>query len=261
MGQQIITVDAFTRVPFTGNPAAVCVVGEALDEHRMQLIAREMNYAETAFVCPAGKRFSLRWFTPTTEVDLCGHATLASAHVLWETAKLAPTEVALFDTKSGQLTARRIGEWIELDFPTTPVTPSEPIADLSSILGARVIGEYRSAFDLMVELENERAVAELVPDLTSLAKIAGRGIVVTAQGEQCDFVSRFFAPQSGVPEDPVTGSTHCALGEFWAKRLGKSDLVARQLSVRRGEIRVCLRGPRTLLQGQAITVLRAELMV
>lgn len=262
MSREIISVDAFTNEPFTGNPAAVCVLDGDVDERWMQLVAREINYAETAFVKPIGENYSLRWFTPTTEVDLCGHATLASAHVLWQTGRLAKESAVTFQTRSGSLVAARREDWIELDFPTTPASSVPAPAGLNTALNAEIVSAHRSKFDLLVELTDQQTIEQLQPDIGKLKRYPVRGVIVTAPGtDKYDFVSRFFAPQSGVDEDPVTGSAHCALGEFWQKRLGKSDLHARQVSARGGTVRVQVRGDRTLLLGQAITTMRSELLV
>jgi len=258
----IVQVDAFTSEPFLGNPAAVCVLPEDRDPSWMQKIAREMNLSETAFLRQRADGFGLRWFTPAVEVDLCGHATLASAHVLWETGRLQPTETARFHTRSGLLTAVRRGEWIELDFPAKAEERAEPPPGLVEALGAapRYVG--RNQFDYLVELETEQAVRNLRPDFVRLATVAARGIIVTSRSAtpDRDFVSRFFAPAVGVNEDPVTGSAHCALAPFWSQRLKKDKFVAHQISERGGVLKVELNGARVRLGGQAVTVLRGELL-
>lgn len=258
----IVQVDAFTSEPFLGNPAAVCVLPEDRDPSWMQKIAREMNLSETAFLRQRADGFGLRWFTPAVEVDLCGHATLASAHVLWETGRLQPTETARFHTRSGLLTAVRRGEFIELDFPAKAEERAEPPPGLVEALGAtpRYVG--RNQFDYLVELETEEAVRNLRPDFTRLATVAARGIIVTSRSAtpDRDFVSRFFAPAVGVNEDPVTGSAHCALAPFWSQRLKKDKLVAHQISERGGVLKIELNGARVRLGGQAVTVLRGELL-
>lgn len=259
----LFQVDAFTIEPFAGNPAAVCLLPSARDAAWMQRVAAEMNLAETAFLSPRGETFDLRWFTPTTEVDLCGHATLASAHVLWETARLAGDRTAAFHTKSGVLTAVRDGDWIELDFPATPPTPTDAPPGLADALGVRPRGVARSAFDYLVEVETEQVVRTLKPNLAVVATIPARGVVVTSRASSpgVDFVSRFFGPASGIDEDPVTGSAHCALAPYWSTRLNRTTFVARQLSARGGTLRVMLEGDRVKLQGQAVTVFRGELVV
>ena len=258
----ITQVDAFTDKPFSGNPAAVCVLPAERDPAWMLNVAREMNLSETAFLVPRPDGFDLRWFTPAVEVDLCGHATLASAHVLWETGQLRADETARFHTKSGLLTAVRHGEWIELDFPATPDEPVPPPPDLLESLGAspRYVG--KSVFDYLVELENEEAVRDLRPDFGIMKTIGARGVIATSRSadRSFDFVSRYFAPAFGVDEDPVTGSTHCCLAPYWSRRLGKTTLLARQISARGGVLKLDLRGNRVGIGGQAVTVLRAELL-
>ena len=262
MGTRITQVDAFTDKPFAGNPAAVCVLPGAREERWMQDVAREMNLSETAFLVRQGDDYNLRWFTPTVEVELCGHATLASAHVLWESKLLRPDEPARFHTKSGLLTAVRRGDWIELDFPAKPVEPASPPEGLRRALSAEMKYVGRSQYDYLVELDSEGTVRDLKPDFTLLKTIPVRGVIVTSRAakEEYDFVSRFFAPGSGVDEDPVTGSAHCSLGPFWSPRLGKTSLVAHQVSARGGVVRVRLAGDRVILGGQAVTVLRGELV-
>jgi predicted PhzF superfamily epimerase YddE/YHI9 len=263
MGIPILQVDAFTAEAFRGNPAAVCLMSGAGDPGWMQDVAREMNLAETAFLQPDTDGYGLRWFTPTVEMDLCGHATLAAAHALWETGRLVPDAVARFHTRSGLLTAARRGGWIELDFPATPAQEAPAPAGLGEALGAapRFVG--RSRFDYLAELDSEAAVRELRPDFRRLAALGTRGVIVTARSEHpdVDFVSRFFAPGAGIDEDPVTGSAHCALGPYWGARLGKTDLVARQESQRGGTLRVGVRGERVELRGQAVRVSQVTLFV
>jgi PhzF family phenazine biosynthesis protein len=262
VSQPITVVDAFTDTAFSGNPAAVCILPDEKDKRWMQQVAREMNHAETAFVLRRGEAWALRWFTPAAEVDLCGHATLASAHVLWESGALSPGTAARFHTRSGLLTAEKRGDWIELDFPATPEEAVEAPPGLAEALGAppRYVG--RSRFDYLVELADEAAVRGLRPDFARLGAIETRGVIVTAvsaSGER-DFVSRFFAPGAGIPEDPVTGSSHCCLAPFWSRRFGKKTFVAHQISARGGVLRVELRGDRVRLAGQAVTVLRGEII-
>jgi len=259
---RITQVDAFTNRPFAGNPAAVCILPKPAQPAWMLNIARETNLAETAFLVPQRDGFDLRWFTPAVEVDLCGHATLASAHVLWEDGRLEPNEQARFHTKSGLLTADRRDSWIELDFPATPPAAAPPPSGLIEAIGAKATFVGRSRFDYLVEVENEATVRGLTPDLTAVSRVPARGVIVTSRTNgksDYDFVSRFFAPQSGVPEDPVTGSAHCALTPYWSAKLGKQELVAYQASPRGGELRLRLAGDRVRLGGQAITVLRCEL--
>lgn len=261
MSLRITQVDAFTDRPFAGNPAAVCILPEAADQAWMLNVAREMNLAETAFLVPQRDGYDLRWFTPSVEVDLCGHATLASAHVLWEDGHLPTGAQARFHTKSGLLTAERRGEWIELDFPATPVAAAPAPAGLADALGAKPSFIGRSRFDYVVELDRETTVRRLDPNFGEISRVEARGVVVTSRADKgpYDFVSRFFAPQSGVPEDPVTGSAHCALAPYWSGKLGKQELVGFQASPRGGIVRVRLAGDRVHLGGQAVTVLRGEL--
>lgn len=261
MKQPVTVVDAFTDQPFSGNPAAVCVLPEERDKRWMQLVAREMNHAETAFVLHRGAAWALRWFTPAVEVDLCGHATLAAAHAMWEQGLAAPEETIRFRTRSGDLTAARRGELIELDFPATPSEWADAPPNLGDALGARPKLVARSRFDLLVEVESEAVVRDLAPNLSLLAEVPARGVIVTSAATTpgFDFVSRFFAPQVGVPEDPVTGSAHCCLAPYWAERLGKTRFLAYQASARGGVLEVEFRGERVLLRGRAVTVLRGEL--
>jgi len=258
----IFHVDAFTDKPFAGNPAAVCILPEPRDENWMQNVAQEMNLSETAFLYKQNDGFNLRWFTPTVEVDLCGHATLAGAHVLWEAGYLKPDQQARFYTRSGLLTAKRMGDWIELDFPAEPEEKAAAPPQLAGALG--VVPKYvgRNRFDYLVEVDSEENVRNLKPDFALLGEIPARGIIVTslAASQGYDFVSRFFAPRAGVNEDPVTGSAHCCLAPFWSKRLHKTELVAYQASARGGIVRVRLRGKRVYISGQAVTVLRGELV-
>ena len=260
--QRFSQIDAFTDRPFAGNPAAVCVLPAPRDPGWMQLVASEMNLAETAFLLRRAEGYDLRWFTPAAEVDLCGHATLASAHLLWEEGHLEQEAAATFHTRSGVLTAKRQGDMIWLDFPATPVRPAAMLPDLERAVGAPIRYLGRTAFDYFIELESEAAVRALEPDLTLIARLPVRGVVVTARSGdgRHDFVSRFFAPQVGVPEDPVTGSAHCALGPFWAARLGTDELAGYQASSRGGTVLVRVAGDRVHLGGQAVTVLRGELL-
>ncbi|MEK6711835.1 MAG: PhzF family phenazine biosynthesis protein [Nitrospinota bacterium] len=262
MGFPLLQVDAFTAAPFAGNPAAVCLLAAPASEPWMQRVAREMNLSETAFLVKREDGWDLRWFTPTVEVALCGHATLASAHALWEVGRLRPSEEARFHTQSGLLVCRRAGEWVEMDFPATREGPADPPESLAEALGAtpRYVG--RSQFDYLVEVDSEETVRALTPDFALLKTLPGRGVIVTSRSRdpRFDFVSRFFAPGSGIGEDPVTGSAHCCLGPFWGKRLKKTEMTAFQASARGGVVRVTVMGERVLLGGQAVTVLRGELL-
>ncbi len=263
MGVPIVQVDAFTSRPFAGNPAAVCFLPGPRPDDWLQLVAREMNLSETAFLLPEGDGFRLRWFTPAVEVDLCGHATLASAHVLWEEGRLDPAREAVFESRSGRLTATRRGEMIELDFPASPPEPAGGAPELAQALGVEPLYVGRSKFDYLVLVDSAERVRRLHPDFAALKRAPVRGVIVTAAADEpgVDFVSRFFAPAVGVDEDPVTGSAHCCLGPFWQERLGKSELHAHQVSARGGALRVRVVGERVLLGGRAVTVLRRELEV
>jgi len=255
-------VDAFTDRPFAGNPAAVFLLTSARDEGWMQAVAREMNLAETAFLVPRDDGFDLRWFTPLCEVDLCGHATLASAHALWEGGHLAERAPARFHTRSGVLAAEQRDGLIWLDFPATPAAPAPPPPELEHGLRVPLRFVGRTPFDYFVEVDGEETLRALKPDLTPLGQLPVRGTIVTARSStaEYDFISRFFAPAAGVPEDPVTGSAHCALAPFWAERLGRNELTGYQASPRGGVVRVRLAGDRVLLGGRAVTVVRGELL-
>jgi PhzF family phenazine biosynthesis protein len=253
----ITRVDAFTDRPFSGNPAAVCVLGAPIDAERMQQIAGEMNLSETAFLHPIEVGFNLRWFTPRVEVDLCGHATLAAAHVLWEQNHLPEDQPARFFTRSGWLVAERAGDLIEMDFPATPAEPIAPPAELVKALRAEPVLVAQSQFDYLVELADAAALRRLQPDFGRLKQLDIRGVIATSRPEPpsaADFLSRFFAPAAGVDEDPVTGSAHCCLGPFWSARLGRDALIGHQVSSRGGTVHVEVRGPRVRLGGKAVTV-------
>jgi PhzF family phenazine biosynthesis protein len=271
MTPPLFQVDAFTNERFRGNPAAVCLLDRPAAATWMQSVAAEMNLAETAFVLPADEAFSLRWFTPTTEVPLCGHATLASAHVLWETARLGPDDPARFNTASGALECRRVARatgteaGIEMDFPVERPEPDVATvapARLADALRGTALGVARGRTHYLVELADESAVRGLRPDPGLLADLDANGVIVTAASDDTrfDFVSRYFAPKVGIPEDPVTGAAHCMLAPWWAERLGRVDLVGHQVSSRGGIVRVRVDGDRVRLGGQAVTVLRGELV-
>jgi len=260
----LLQVDAFTSEPFKGNPAAACLLESEREDAWMQNVAAEMKLSATAFLLPRDDGFSLRWFTPAVEIALCGHATLASAHTLWEEKILGANDVARFHTKSGLLTATRANDWIELDFPATPEQPSDPHPALLESLGiASPVYVGRNKFDYLVEVDSEEAVRTLQPDHAKLRSIPVRGVIVTSRASSggFDFVSRFFAPGSGIDEDPVTGSAHCCLAPYWSARLGKNEMVAFQASPRGGVVRVRLAGDRVKLGGRAVTVLRGALEV
>lgn len=262
MSQTIYQVDSFTSHPFAGNPAGVCLLLKPAEETWMQAIAREMNLSETAFMLRQVDGFNLRWFTPAMEVRLCGHATLASAHILWQTGVLQPGEQARFHTLSGLLTASQRGNWIEMDFPVRPAEPVEEPTGLAEALSVAPVYVGRNIDDYLVEVESEAIVRTMKPDITNLGKLPVRGVIVTARSSDSrfDFVSRFFAPAAGVNEDPVTGSAHCCLAHYWASRLGKTEMTAFQASARGGIVRVKLAGERVLISGQAITIMRCEMI-
>ena len=261
LGMAKVQVGAFTDKPFAGNPAAVCVLPEAADEAWMQNVANEMNLSETAFLVQQEDGYNLRWFTPAVEVDLCGHATLASAHILWEQGLLPPDKQARFFTRSGLLSAVRKGAWIELDFPAEPEEQTAAPETLFRALGvdAQYVGKNR--FDFLLEVESAETVRKMTPDFTLLSSISGRGFMVTSRSDssQYDFISRFFAPAFGVNEDPVTGSAHCCLGPYWAKKLGKEELTAFQASARGGVVKVRVGDDRVYLGGQAVTVMQCQM--
>jgi PhzF family phenazine biosynthesis protein len=253
-------VDAFTSRPFAGNPAAVCLLSEAAADSWMQQVASEMNLSETAFLLPEQDGYRLRWFTPTVEVKLCGHATLASAHVLWEAERLASSQPARFYTRSGLLTVERGPQGMTMDFPAQPAQPTREWQDLPSMLGVKASFIGDNGTDCLMELADEQTLRSLRPDFGRLAQYSVRGIIITARADTAgyDFVSRFFAPAAGINEDPVTGSAHCCLGPYWSERLQKRDLVGYQASARGGVVQIGVRGDRVLLGGQAVTVLRGQ---
>ena len=258
-------VDAFTSRVFGGNPAAVCPLEEWLDDTTLQGIALENNLSETAFFIDRGDHFDLRWFTPAAEVELCGHATLASAHLLWEGGRVPPDHDIHFETRfRGALVCRRDGAdgAILMDFPADPAEPVAPPPGLVERLGVRAVAVGRSRYDWIVELENEAEVLEARPDFPSLAEFDTRGVAITARASRAgfDFVSRFFAPRLRIDEDPVTGSLHCVLGPYWAERLGREELHAFQASSRGGALQLRLRGDRVELGGHAVTIARGELV-
>src|ERR1700694_2936599 len=262
MPTPLVQVDAFTDRPFSGNPAAVCLMGGPAAESWMQAVAGEMNLPETAFVYRSGGGWDLRWFTPMAEVDLCGHATLASAHALWETQWLPLATQARFQTRSGLLTADYRNGAIEMDFPAIPAEPVEPPSGLVESLGKEPTAVWDAKDGYVVEYASDADVRVLSPDLRLVLQLPRNFVVATALSdwEAYDIVSRVFAPRVGIDEDPVTGSAHCILGPLWAKRLDKEQLVAYQASARGGALRVHVSGNRVKLIGQAVTVLRGELV-
>ncbi len=262
MGIPIYLVDAFTQSAYRGNPAAVCVLGSRADEEWMQQVAAEINLSETAFVWPSGDRYQLRWFTPKAEVDLCGHATLAAAHVLWERGMLQHEHAAAFDTHSGLLQVKRgLEGWMVMDFPSLPPTAGSSQALQRALRLDRYAYAGGNGMDLIVEVESEEVLLALDPDFELLAKLPARGVIVTCRSASrpYDFKSRAFFPAIGVNEDPVTGSAHCALAPYWAAKLGITEMLAYQASERGGELRVRVADNRVAIEGQAVTVLRGEL--
>ena len=261
----LYVVDAFTDRPFGGNPAAVCLLDRWPSDGWLQHVGREMNLSETAFlVRRAEAEFELRWFTPAVEVRLCGHATLASAHALWDNGHAPPGRPLTFHTKSGPLTASpEPTGGIALNFPARPATASDPPAGMIESLGARAVWVGSNSDDFLVQFGSEAEVRGLKPDFGKMAALACRGVIVTAKSDrpEFDFVSRFFAPAAGISEDPVTGSAHCCLSEFWGERLGKREMTGYQASARGGVVRVVRREGRVLLIGRAVTVSRGELLV
>ena len=252
-------IDAFTSRMFGGNPAAVVLLDTWLPDHALQAIATENNLAETAFVIPRGEVMPLRWFTPTVEVDLCGHATLAAADVLFRYTFQSAKRLT-FETRSGNLTVTRDGELLAMDFPSRPGKPVDIEDTVASALGVRPKELYR-ARDLLAILESESQIRDFRPDFGRIASIDTFAITISAPGEAVDYVYRFFAPRQGIPEDPVTGSANCTLVPYWAARLGKTDLVAKQLSARGGDLRCALRGNRVLIAGRTVEYLRGEIAV
>ena len=264
MSQAFTQIDAFTAEPFKGNPAAVCVLERPQEESWMQKVAQEMNLSETVFLQENGPaHYQIRWFTPVAEVDLCGHATLASAFVLFQ--KHPQMDEVKFDSRSGSLFARRRGDWIELDFPTMVPEPKSISPQILQALGVKAIegSTGRTPFDDLIEVESEEVLRGMNPDFVALAKQKdSRGFIVTTRGSgDYDFLSRYFAPALGINEDPVTGSIHCALAPYWADKLGKNEMLAYQLSARGGVLKLNLKDERTLIAGQAIQTLRGEILV
>lgn len=255
---RLFIVDAFADAPFRGNPAGVCLLDAPAPEAWMRSLAAELGFAETAFLHRKGDAYALRWFTPAKEVPLCGHATLASAHVLWAEG-IEKEETLAFDTLSGRLTTRRGDGLVWMDFPVRPHASAPTPATLEKALGQRVVEHHLTSEDHLVVLRDEAAVRAVDPDLAALAKLDPRAVIITAEGETSDYVHRYFAPSWGIPEDPATGSIQCALGPYWQARLGKDDLDARQLSTRGASMRVRPRGERVLIGGRAVTMVRGSL--
>lgn len=257
MRLQFFQADAFTDRLFGGNPAAVVPLAEWLPEATMQSIAMENNLSETAFFKKNGDRYHIRWFTPACEVDLCGHATLATAHVLWQHLECNDEQIS-FDSRSGPLSARKAAGWYTLDFPTDEIKKIDTPAIITEALGLMPAETWLGREDYLVLVENQLQVTGVQPDFRLLAQLKSRGVIVTAAGNDTDFVSRCFFPAFGIDEDPVTGSAHTTLTPFWAEKLGKTDFTARQLSRRGGFLKCSLRGNRTLISGQAVTFMEGS---
>jgi PhzF family phenazine biosynthesis protein len=253
-------IDAFSPTPFAGNPAAVLLLAEPAADEWMAAVARETNLPATAFVHEAGDGFGIRWFTATTELHLCGHGTLASAHLLYETGRVPAGDAIRFQSPNGPLSATAADGWIELNFPAIPEKPIETPPGLADALGTEILYVGRGRLDCIVEVADEATVRDLRPDVARLRDVDARGVIVTSRATTpgCDFVSRFFAPSTGINEDFVTGSAHCCLAPFWAQRLGKASMTAHQLSARGGVLKVTMDGDRVRLAGQAVTVIRGE---
>lgn len=258
---KLYQVDAFTSTLFSGNPAAVCVLDSWLDDKLMQNIGSENNLAETAFLVPRGKDYEIRWFTPSIEVDLCGHATLASAFVLFDVLGYSGSTIKFYSLKSGLLTVTKKDDLLMMDFPTDDLEllSEEQNGKIETCIGLKPIETYKGKTDFITVIEKESDLKNLQPDLHEVSKLKGRGLVVTAKGDDVDFVSRFFAPQTGIPEDPVTGSSHTSLLPLWSKKLGKTSLVARQLSKRGGQLFCEFKGDRCLIGGNAKLYLTGEI--
>lgn len=252
-------VDAFTDRLFAGNPAAVCPLGEWLTDATLQAIAEENNLSETAFYIPSGDGFQIRWFTPTTEVELCGHATLATAHVIFNRTDYGRDTIR-FGSRGGELTVTRDNDWLIIDFPAQPATPCDSPKVLTEALGREPV-EVLSGPDYLAVFDSEEVILAIQPGFEALKRLDLRGVIVTAPGRDVDFVSRFFAPKFGIDEDPVTGSAHCTLAPYWSERVDKARLTARQLSRRGGEIICEVGGSRVALSGRAITYLEGKLNI
>jgi len=253
---RIFQVDAFTDQVFKGNPAAVCLLDRVMPDEWMRQLAAEMNLSETAFLLREGERWHLRWFTPAVEVPLCGHATLASSHVLFETGLASRDELLRFQTRSGELRARSNAGWIDMDFPLIPVVPAEPIVDLVEAIAVQPVFFGLCGENALIELESEELVRSLQPDFQVMAKAPVQGLIVTSKARThgVDFVSRYFGPWVGINEDPVTGSAHCSLAPYWSPILGKTEMLAHQVSARGGVVKVRVEAERVAIAGKAVTV-------
>lgn len=256
---KIFQVDAFTDHLFGGNPAAVCILDQWIKDDIMQAIAAENNLAETAFVVPAGKKFQIRWFTPTVEVDLCGHATLASAFVYFRQLGYSGSEITFDSPRSGELKVFPKQGLLFLDFPADHLTRTGDAGLIHACIGTKPLEVHKGKTDILAVVDNESTVSHLVPNLSQISRLPARGLIVTAKGDDVDFVSRFFAPQSGIDEDPVTGSAHTSLIPLWSEKLGKDEMTARQLSKRGGDLQCVNKGQRCLIGGRARLYLTGEI--
>jgi predicted PhzF superfamily epimerase YddE/YHI9 len=256
----IYQIDAFSDKVFGGNPAAICPLDQWLPDETLQAIASENNLAETAYFVRTGERYHLRWFTPAVEVALCGHATLASAYVLFHLLNLQ-ADAVYFDTKSGELVVKPVGDLLVMDFPSQPPRAITVDAGFEHAMGGKAPQEILAARDCLLAYQSEEEVLALQPDMEALKRLNYFGFIATARGKDCDFVSRFFAPKQGIPEDPVTGSAHCTLIPYWAEKLGKTSLLGRQVSARRGEIFCKLNGDRVEIAGHCAFYLKGEISI
>ncbi|MEH0154922.1 PhzF family phenazine biosynthesis protein [Limibacter armeniacum] len=258
---RLFQIDAFTDTQFKGNPAAVCPLDNWLDTEVMQQIAAENNLAETAFFVQKGEYFEIRWFTPTVEVDLCGHATLASAYVLFNELGYEADTIRFYSERSGDLGVSRQNDWLTLDFPADVVAQVNITAAFADALGVAPTAIYEGKSDFMIVVESEQDIKNLEPDMSKVAQLGNRGVIVTAKGNEVDFVSRFFAPQSGIDEDPVTGSAHTTLAPYWAGVFGKSELTAKQLSQRGGDLKCQVVQDRVLISGKACKYMEGSISI
>ncbi len=258
---KIYQVDAFADKLFSGNPAAVCILEDWLDDETMQSIAAENNVAETAFIVQKNNKIEIRWFTPTVEVDLCGHATLATAYVLFNCLGYKEPEVILNSPRSGELKVSRRTDVLFLDFPTDTIKPFYDIEQFTKCIGVPPTEAYLGKTDLILFVDSEEDILNLKPDFVEISKLSVRGLAVTAKGNEVDFVSRFFAPQCGINEDPVTGSAHTSLIPIWSQKLGKREMKARQLSKRGGKLLCINKGDRCLIGGQAQLYMTGEIEI
>lgn len=255
-------VDAFTNKTFSGNPAAVCILNEWLEESLMQKIAEENNLSETAFAVKNNDVYEIRWFTPTVEIDLCGHATLATAHVLFNYFDIEDTSIKFHSHRSGNLSVSKEDDgYLTLDFPINLAEITQENLDLNKALGGTPAVTLKSSFDYLLIFKNQAEIEKLQPDFSALKKIKTRGIMVSAKGDNVDFVSRFFAPASGINEDPVTGSAHCTLTPYWSKELNKVTLTAQQISARGGDLKCTLVNDRVKISGKSVTYLIGEIRI